>query len=70
MITYNIWGLDDLEIILQGMFFFINSLVPKVDVIMIHEHKLRGRLLENLGSRLMIGCASGILETTLGEQRR
>lgn len=29
---------------------------------MIQEHKLRGRLLENLGPRLMPGCASWILE--------
>lgn len=37
---------------------FINTLTPKVDVVMIQEHKLRGNALESLGNRLMPGCAS------------
>ena len=31
---------------------------PQIDIVMIQEHKLRGRLLENLGKRLMPRCAS------------
>lgn len=46
----------------------LNSLTPKADVVLIQEHKLRGRILENLGNRLMAGCASWIQETTPGER--
>ena len=35
---------------------------------MIQEHKLRGKALENLGTRFMPGYASWILEATPGEK--
>jgi hypothetical protein len=35
---------------------------------MLQEHKLRGKTLENLGSRLMPGCASWVLEAAPGER--
>lgn len=35
---------------------------------MIQEHKLRGRALDNLRTRLMPGCASWILEATPEER--
>lgn len=47
---------------------FLNSLTPKVVVVMIQEHKLKDMLLVNLGQRLMIGCASWILEATPRER--
>lgn len=43
-------------------------IVPKVDVVMIQEHKLRGRALENIGSRLVPGCASWVLEAAPGKR--
>ena len=35
---------------------------------MIQEHKLRGRALENLESRLMSGCSSWFLQAAPGER--
>ena len=67
IITHNIRGLDDPESIAKER-GFISMLTPKVDVIMIQEHKLRGRALENLGSRLMPECASRVLEAAPGER--
>ena len=61
MITHNIRGLSDPESIAKES-SFIQLLTPRVDVVMIQEHKLRGKVLENLGSRLMTGCTSWILE--------
>ena len=67
IITHNIQGLNDLKSITKKR-CFINDLTPKADIVMIQEHKLRGKTLENLGSRLMPGCKSGILEVALGER--
>lgn len=44
------------------------SLTPKMDIVSIQEHKLRRKLLENLGPIIMIGCTSWILEATQGER--
>jgi exonuclease III len=67
IITHNIRGLNDPESISKER-CFINSLTPQVDVVMIQEHKLRGKALENLGSKLMPGCVSWILEAAPGER--
>ena len=67
IITHNIRGLNDLESIAKER-GFLSMIVPKADVVMIQEHKLRGRALENLGSRLMPGCASWILEAAPGKR--
>lgn len=40
----------------------LNSLTSKPYIMMIYDHKLRGRLLEILGTRLLLGCANWILE--------
>jgi hypothetical protein len=60
-------GLNDPESIAKER-GFLNSLTPRVDIVMIQEHKLRGRALENLGSRLMPGCTSWILEAAPKER--
>lgn len=49
----------------KGVHELLNS---KVDIFMLQEHKLRGRALENLGCRLMPGCANWILKATPGER--
>ena len=67
IITHNIHGLNDPESITKER-CFIKSLTPKVDIVMIQEHKLRGKILENLGSRIMLGCASWVLEAAPGER--
>ena len=67
IITYNIRGLNDPESIAKERGFF-NALSPRADIEMIQEHKLRGRVFENLGARLMPGCSSWILETAPGER--
>lgn len=41
LITHNIRGLNDPESIREER-CFINSVTPKVDIVMIQEHKLRG----------------------------
>ena len=66
-ITHNIRGLNDPENFAKER-CFLNSLAPMIDVVMIQEQKLRGRALENLGSRLMLGYASWILEAAPGER--
>jgi hypothetical protein len=65
--THNIRGLNDPESIAKEQ-CFINSFRPKADIVMLQEHKLRGKNLETLGHRLMLGCASWFLETILGER--
>lgn len=67
IITHNIQGLNDPDNITKER-CFLNFLTPRIDVVMIQEHKLRGRALENLGSRLMPGYASWILEAAPGER--
>ena len=67
LITHNIRDLNDPENITKER-CFLNSLTPRIDVVMIQKHKLRGMTLENLGSRLMPGYASWILEAALGER--
>lgn len=67
ILSHNIRGLNDPKNIYMER-RFINSLVPKVDIIMIQEHKLRGKMLDNLGPRLMGGCTSWILEVAPSER--
>ena len=67
IITHNIRGLNDPECIAKER-SFLNAITPKADVVMIQEHKLRGKALENLGTRLMPSYASWILEAALGEK--
>ena len=67
IITHNIRGLNDPESITRER-HYINSLSPRIDILLIQEHKLRGKALENLGSRLIPGCASWILEAAPGEK--
>lgn len=47
--THNIRGLNDPE----NIRFFINSLPPEADIVMIQERKLRGNLMENTGTMLI-----------------
>ena len=56
IITHNLRGLNDPDSITKER-CFLTSLAPRVDVIMIQEHKLRGKAMEELGSRLMPGYA-------------
>ena len=67
IITHNNRGLNDPESITKER-CFITALTPKVDVVMIQEHKLRGRSMNNLGNRLMPGCARWILEAAPGKK--
>ena len=65
--THNIRGLNDPESITKER-CFITALTPKVDIVMIQEHKLRGRSMDNIGSRLIPICASWKLEAAPGEK--
>ena len=67
IITHNIRGLNDRDNIAKER-CFLKSLTPRIDVLLIQEHKLRGRALENLGARLMPGYASWVLEAAPGER--
>ena len=67
IITHNIKGLNDSDCIAKER-EFLNSLSPRVDIILLQELKLRGRSLDNLGHRLMPGCASWILEAGPSER--
>ena len=66
IISHNIRGLNDPDNIAKER-SYINSLTPRIYILMIQEHKLRGSL-EHLGARLMLGCASWILEAAPGER--
>lgn len=67
IITHNIRGLTDPECIAKEK-NFLNSLNPKVDIVMIQEHKLRGKAIENIGTKIMLGYASWVLEASPGER--
>ena len=67
IITHNIRGVNDPENIAKEK-NFLNSLTPKVDIVMLQEHKLMEKKLENLGSRLMPGCASCVLDAAPRER--
>ena len=67
IITHNLRGLNDPESITKER-CFLSSLTPRVDVIMIQEHKLRGKAMDELGSRLMPGYACWALEAAPGEK--
>lgn len=54
----------------QKKVFFLKSLVPNVDVVMLQEHKLRGKNLDHLGRRLLLGSDSWILEVAPREKSR
>lgn len=63
IISHNIRGLNDPDNIAKKR-SYINFLTPRIDVLMIQEHKLRGRALEhievNVGMRkLDIGSGPG-----------
>ena len=47
---------------------FFTSLIPKVDVFVIEEHKLRRKALDELGSRLIPRYACWVLEAASGEK--
>ena len=57
IISHNIRGLNDLESLGKER-HFLTSIIPRVDIVMLQEHKLRGNALDNLGARLMPGYAS------------
>lgn len=69
IITHNIRGLNNSESITNER-CFIDLLTPKADIVMIQEHKLRGKNMKNLGSRITPGCASWVLEAAPGEKSR
>ena len=66
-ITHNIRGLNDPENIAKER-RYLNAISPRVDIVMLQEHKLRGRTLEYLETRLMPGYTSWILEAAPGER--
>lgn len=57
ILIHNVWGLNDPDSILRER-RFLNSLTPKVDIVLIQKHKLRGKMLNDLGTKLMIGGTS------------
>jgi hypothetical protein len=59
IITHNIHNVNDLENITKER-YYIFSLNPRIDIILLQDHKLRGRLLENLGIGLEPRSASWI----------
>ena len=67
IVTHNIRGLNDPDNITKER-CFLNSLTPRIDVVMLQEHKLRGRALDNLDARLMPRYANWILEAAPGER--
>ena len=67
IITHNIRGLNDLENIAKEK-EFLNTLSSRADIVMIQEHKLRGRTLNFSGSTLMPEYVSWTLEAAPGER--
>ena len=68
IITHNLSGLNDPKSITRER-CFLTSLTPRVDVIIIQEHKLREKAIEDIGRRLMHGYESWILEAVLGGKK-
>ena len=67
LITHKIWGLNDSESNNRER-GFLNSLSLRINIIMLQKPKLRGQKLDNLGARLMPGCANWILEADPGKE--
>ena len=67
LITHNLRGLNDPDCIRKER-CFLSSVTSKVDVVLIQEHKLRGSALDHIGTRLMPGYASWVLEAAPGEK--
>ena len=61
LISHTVRKFYDLESIAKER-YFLDILIPKADVILIKKHKLRDRVLDNLGNQLMYGYASWSLE--------
>lgn len=57
IITHNIQGLNDPDSIAKER-SFLSTLTLRLDVVMIQKHKLRGKAMNNIGVRLMPGCAN------------
>ena len=47
---------------------FLNSLSPKIDIVLLQEYKLRRHAQDNLGARFFPGCTSWIFEVEPGER--
>ena len=67
LITHNVRGFNDPESIIKER-YFLNSLSPRADIVHRQEHKLRGRALKILGTKLMHGDTSWIQEAVPGER--
>lgn len=57
LLTHNVRGLNDPDKVSKER-YSLNSLIPKADVVLFQEHKMRGIALDNLGNRLMVGTSS------------
>lgn len=67
ILSHNVRGLNDLDKVIRER-YFLNTVTPKADVVLIQEHKMRGRDLDGLGNRLMAGTTSWIPEAAPGER--
>ena len=67
IISHNIRGLNDPESQRKKR-HFLTSIIPRVDIMLLQEHKLRGMAIDNLGARLMPSYNNWILEATQGER--
>lgn len=65
ILTHNVRGFNDPSSITKPN-LFLQSITPRVDILFIKEHKLRGTKLENLGQKLLPWCKGWLLEAKPG----
>ena len=65
--SHNVRGFNDPESISKER-YFLNTLNPKADVVLIQEHKLQRKELEHLSNKLIYGYASWVLNAAPGER--
>jgi exonuclease III len=65
LVSYNIHGLND-QATLGALQHYIQGLQPKVDILMLQEHKLKNLQDQQLGRRLWRGALTWCLDATIG----
>lgn len=65
ILTHNVIGLNDPSSVTRHN-LFLRLVTPRVDVLLIQEHKLRGGKLSNLGQRLMPWRQGWLLDAEAG----
>jgi exonuclease III len=65
LISYNVRGLND-QMALDTLHHYLHGIMPKIDILMLQEHKLRNTQALQLGAKLWRGATMWCLDATVG----